>query len=57
MMLLVLLLLLSVGLNLLLVFRLVLKYDKMKLNIISAEGPDGEEIEYFDLHKSNSLLY
>lgn len=57
MMLLILLLLLSGGLNLFLIFVLVRKYDEEKLNIGVVEGPGMERIEYFDLHKSNSMLY
>ena len=57
MMLLIILLLLSAGLNLILIFLLVRKYDEAKLNIIPAEGPDGEEIEYIELHKSKPFLY
>ncbi len=57
MMLLIIFLLLSAGLNLILIFLLVRKYDEVKLNIIPAEGPDGEEIEYFELHKSNPIMY
>lgn len=57
MMLLIILLILSAGLNLALIFMLVRKYDEAKLNIISAEGLNREGIEYFDLHKPNSLTY
>jgi len=57
MMLLIILLLLSAGLNFILIFLLVKKYDEAKLNIVPAEGPDGEAIEYFELHKSHPLLY
>lgn len=57
MMLLIILLLLSVGINLVLIFMLVLKYDENKLNIGMVEGSNMEGIEYLELHKSNSLLY
>ena len=57
MMLLIIFLLLSAGLNLILIFLLVKKYDEAKLNIVPAEGPDGEAIEYFELNKSHPLLY
>jgi len=57
MMLLIILLLLSAGLNMVLIFALVLKYDEKKLNIGVVEGSNIEGIEYFELNKSNSLLY
>ncbi len=57
MMLLIILLILSAGINLVLIFMLVRRYDEAKLNIVSAEGPDGKGVEYFDLQKSNSVMY
>ena len=57
MMLIIILLLLSVGLNLILIFVLVRKYDEEILNIGMSENAGMEGIEYFNLHKSNSLLY
>jgi len=56
MMLLVILLLLSGGLNMVLIFVLVRKYDEDKLNIGIVKGSGIERIEYFDLHKANSML-
>lgn len=56
MMLLIILLLLSAGLSMVLIFALVLKYDEKKLNIGIVEGCNNEGIEYFELNKSNSLL-
>lgn len=57
MMLIIMLLLLSAGLNLILIFVLVRKYDEDILNIGMSENSGMEGIEYFNLHKSNSLLY
>lgn len=57
MMLLIILLILSAGINLVLIFMLVRRYDEAKLNIVSAEGPDRKGVEYFDLQKSNSVMY
>jgi len=57
MMLIIILLLLSAVLNMILVFVLVRKYDEQILNIGMVESSGMERIEYFDLHKSNSLLY
>jgi|AP12_2_1047962.scaffolds.fasta_scaffold60930_2 hypothetical protein len=57
MMLLIILLLLSAGLNMVLIFALVLKYDEKKLNIGIVEGSNIDGIEYLELNKSNSLLY
>jgi len=57
MMLIIILLLLSAGLNLFLIFMLVRKYDEEILNIGMSENSGMERIEYFNLHKSNSLLY
>jgi hypothetical protein len=57
MMLLIILLLLSAGLNMVLIFALVLKYDEKKLNIGIVEGSNIDGIEYLGLNKSNSLLY
>ena len=50
MMMLIILLLLSAGLNLVLIFVLVVKYDEKKLNIGVVEGSGMERIEYFNLH-------
>jgi len=57
MMLLLILLLLSIVLNLVLIFMLVKTYDEAKLNIVSVEGPDGDEIEHLELNKSSSFFY
>ena len=57
MMLIIILLLLSSGLNFVLIFLLVRKYDEEILNIGMLEGSGMERIEHFDLYKSNSLLY
>jgi len=57
MMLLIILLLLSAVLNLVLIFILVLKYDEQKLNIGIMKSSNVEKIEYFNLHKPNSLTY
>ena len=57
MMLLIILLLLSAGLNMVLIFALVLKYDEKKLNIGIVEGSNLDGIEYLVLNKSNSLPY
>jgi hypothetical protein len=57
MMLIIILLLLSAGLNMILIFMLVRKYDEESLNIGVLEDAGMERIEYFDLHQSNSLLY
>jgi hypothetical protein len=57
MMLLIILLFLFGGLNMVLIFVLVRKYDEEKLNIGIAEGSGLERIEYFELHKSNPLMY
>jgi len=57
MMLLIILLLLSAGLNMVLIFALVLKYDEKKLNIGILKGSNIDGIEYLELNKSNSLLY
>ena len=57
MMLIIILLLLSAGLNLFLIFVLVRKYDEEILNIGMVQSSSMERIEYFDLHKSNSLQY
>jgi len=57
MMLLIILFVLSAVLNLFFIYLLVRKYDEAKLNIVSSEGSNGENIEYFELHKSKSYLY
>ena len=57
MMLLIILFVLSAVLNLFFIYLLVRKYDEAKLNIVSSEGSNGENIEYFELHKSESYLY
>jgi hypothetical protein len=57
MMLIIILLFLSAGLNMVLIFVLVRKYDEDTLNIGMLENSGMERIEFFDLHQSNSLLY
>jgi len=57
MMLLIILLLLLGGLNMVLIFVLVRKYDEEKLNIVIVEGSGMESIEHSELHKSNPLMY
>jgi hypothetical protein len=57
MMLLIILLLLLGGLNMVLIFVLVRKYDEEKLNIVIVESSGMTRIEYFELHKSNPLMY
>jgi len=57
MMLIIILLFLSAVINVVLIFVLVRKYDEEILNIGMVQSSGMESIEYFDLHKSNSLLY
>ena len=57
MMLLIILFVLSAVMNLFFIYLLVRKYDEAKLNIVSSEGSNGENIEYFELRKSSSYLY
>jgi len=56
-MLIIILLFLSAVINVVLIFVLVRKYDEEILNIGMVQSSGMESIEYFDLHKSNSLLY
>ena len=57
MMLIIILLFVSVGAGMVLIFISVIKYDERKLNIGILESSGMERIEHFDLYKSNSLLY
>jgi hypothetical protein len=57
MMLLIILLFLLIGLNMVLIFVLVRKYDEAKLNIVIVKGSGMTRIEHFELYKSNPLMY